>query len=190
MTTIRLQQRGFSLVEALVALLIIAVGLLGIAGMQALSLNSTSNSRVRALAAVEASNMAAYMAANATFWRNVPSGFSVTVTPVGAPFGASATLSTTNAALSSDFSNATDCAQVQCTPSQMAAYDLRQWGTNQNPQLALLPQAVGNIGYSSTGVLIVSVGWTEQHKEGSALGSSTTSYLAPSTTWYRIVVQP
>lgn len=189
MTSNRRLQQGFSLVEALVALLIIAVGLLGIAGMQALSLSSTSNSRVRALAAMEASNMAAYMAANATFWRNVPAGFSAVIAPIGVPFGANASLTTSDTALSSAFGANTSCDQVQCTPTQMAAYDLMQWGTNQNPQLALLPQGVGSIGYSSTGVLIVSVGWTEQHKEGSELGTSST-YLAPSTTWYRIVVQP
>jgi len=60
--------RGFSLLEVMVALVIIAIGMLGIAKMQGLALASTSASRARALAAIEASGLAAAMQANRTYW--------------------------------------------------------------------------------------------------------------------------
>jgi type IV pilus assembly protein PilV len=62
------RSRGFTLVEVMVALIIIAIGTLGIAKMQALALASTSASRSRALAAIEASSLAAAMHANRAYW--------------------------------------------------------------------------------------------------------------------------
>lgn len=64
------RMRGFSLLEVMVALIIISVGMLGIAKMQGLALSSTTASRSRALAAIEASSLAAAMQANRTYWSN------------------------------------------------------------------------------------------------------------------------
>lgn len=168
-------QTGFSLIEAMIALLIIAVGLLGIAGMQALSLNTTSTSRVRALAAVEASNMAAYMAGNASYWNSFgAAGFNVTVTP-GTPVNLSdATLNGIN----------TDCGQTTCTPQQMAAYDLKQWGGSE--QLGILPGGVGAVSCGAAGACTVAVGWRQQQM----LASGSTATLAPAVTYFRMVAQP
>jgi type IV pilus assembly protein PilV len=60
--------RGFTLVEVMVALIVIAIGMLGIAKMQGLALSSTGASRSRALAAVEASGLASAMQANRAYW--------------------------------------------------------------------------------------------------------------------------
>jgi prepilin-type N-terminal cleavage/methylation domain-containing protein len=56
--------RGFSLIEVMVALIIIAVGMLGIAKMQALALSTTESSGVRSLVAIEAASLAATMHTN------------------------------------------------------------------------------------------------------------------------------
>src|SRR5215469_8219294 len=60
--------RGFTLVEVMVALIIISVGLLGIVGMEGLALSSTANARMRSLAALEAAGLAATMHTNRDFW--------------------------------------------------------------------------------------------------------------------------
>ena len=60
--------RGFTLIEVMVALIIISIGMLGIAKMQGLALSSTNASRSRALASIEASSLASAMQANRAYW--------------------------------------------------------------------------------------------------------------------------
>ncbi len=60
--------QGFSLVEVMVALVVLSIGLLGIAKMQALSLSSTTIASMRSLAALEASSLAAAMHENRGYW--------------------------------------------------------------------------------------------------------------------------
>ena len=60
--------RGFSLVEVLVAVVVICIGLLGIAKMQALALSNTTTSRLRALAAIQAAGLASAMHSNREYW--------------------------------------------------------------------------------------------------------------------------
>jgi type IV pilus assembly protein PilV len=64
----RTQQRGFTLIEILVAMLIVAVGMLGIAKMQAMSYASTGTATFRSLAAIEAASLASAMRANRSYW--------------------------------------------------------------------------------------------------------------------------
>jgi type IV pilus assembly protein PilV len=52
----------------MVAVIVICVGLLGIAKMQALALSNTTTSRLRALAAIQAAGLAAAMHSNREYW--------------------------------------------------------------------------------------------------------------------------
>jgi len=60
--------RGFSLVEVMVALVVCAIGLLGLAKMESLAVASTSVAAARSIAAIEASSLAAAMHANKAYW--------------------------------------------------------------------------------------------------------------------------
>src|ERR1700675_2427505 len=59
---------GFTLIEVLVALIITAIGLLGIAKIQALVYANTSSASARGLVAIQAAGLAAAMHANRAYW--------------------------------------------------------------------------------------------------------------------------
>jgi type IV pilus assembly protein PilV len=65
---IRSRARGFTLLEVMVALVITAIGLLGIAKIQALAYASTGSAGLRSLVALQASSLAASMHANRNYW--------------------------------------------------------------------------------------------------------------------------
>jgi len=147
--------RGFSLVEVMVAVVIICVGLLGIAKLQALSLSSTTTSRQRALAAMQAASIASAMHSNRQYWANdfQLSGANPIVTLSGA--GASAAVASTDAAMATQAqtlarnpANITLCigaagGGAACNDRQLAAFDLaRWWGNSIAP---MLPNAVATI---------------------------------------------
>src|SRR2546430_13031518 len=60
--------RGFSLVEVMVAVIVICVGMLGIAKLEALSVSNTTTARLRSLAAIEAASLAAAKHTNRQYW--------------------------------------------------------------------------------------------------------------------------
>lgn len=55
---------GFTLLEVLIAVVVIAIGLLGLAGLQATGINNSHISSMRSLASVHTENMAEMMRAN------------------------------------------------------------------------------------------------------------------------------
>jgi type IV pilus assembly protein PilV len=109
---------GFSLIEVMVALIIVSVGLLGIAKMQALAYANTGIASKRSLAAIQASSLASSMSANRAYWA---AGLAPAIITVNG-----------NAIASADpaLSAGTDCRFVgvaPCTPSQVAGYDMKAW---------------------------------------------------------------
>ena len=126
----RTAARGFSLVEVMVALIVLSVGLLGIARMQTLALSSTSVASQRSMAAIEAESLAGAMHANRGYWSNSdPSAATILVS------GSAVTISAGAPILNAALGAATDCSTVNCTPEKMAAYDLTRWGTDLNRML-------------------------------------------------------
>lgn len=173
----RRMQPGFSLIEVLIALVVIAIGLLGIAGMQALAISNTSTARQRSLAAIQAASMGSMMRANRGYWE---AASSVNVTATGSSSGTSWASTTLSGSLSGQ---GADCSALACTPIQMAAYDLQNWGRYIAQQL---PKGVGQV-QCATGTPVscqVSVSWAEKTVALNAgPGSSATQT-------YTLVVQP
>jgi type IV pilus assembly protein PilV len=112
---------GFSLVEVMVALVVISIGLLGIAKMQALALSSTGTAKMRSLASIEAASLASTMRADRTYWSAVGATLTVNVANTGVVTAApDATLNAAPA------SHCTSIAPA-CTSAQIAAQDLNDW---------------------------------------------------------------
>lgn len=110
-----LQQRGASLLEVLVSILIASFGLLALAGVNAASVRYSKFSQYRSVATILAQDITDRMRAN----RGIPSSI------------ASYAYNTTNfagqASLGSAPSPACDTAASSCTEAQLAAVDVYQW---------------------------------------------------------------
>lgn len=129
----RLQYRrapgGFTLLEVLIALIVVAVGLLGLAKMQAMALASSQVNGVRALIAFQANSFAATMHSNRAYWASggAPLNFSMqgtTVTDPGGVLGAVPPNCVASALPSA----------ALCSPAQLAAFDAQAWAANMNAQ--------------------------------------------------------
>jgi type IV pilus assembly protein PilV len=192
--------RGFTLVEVMVALIIISVGMLGIAKMQGLALSSTNASRSRALASIEASSLAAAMQANRTYWSSsgsLPGLITVTTSAGTATYTAgSATL---QAALTTVAG--TGCGTVAilscycatagaCTASvNLAASDLYDWGQTLS---SFLPNATATVSCNDADLPVdctITISWNENTvalttQQAANSAASTTTLLPVSYTLY------
>ena len=160
-------QSGFTLFEILVTVLVIAVGLLGNAGIQALSLNNTVMARNRSLAAMEASGLASMMHANTAYWQlgSPTSSCSVSCSTSGTSStscttgGISGHITLGDAILSSQN---TDCTTTSCSGLQMASYDLQNWGAS---VASALPNGTGLVTCNTAAPLscTINICWTQQN---------------------------
>jgi type IV pilus assembly protein PilV len=121
---------GFSLIEVMVALIVCSVGLLGLAKMTSLSIASEDVAGTRTMAALEASSLAAMMHADRGYWASAAATTSAVVTWNNATSPAAVNISDGN------LQQSVNCQTAgPCTPVQMAAYDVTQWGTTLNTLL-------------------------------------------------------
>jgi type IV pilus assembly protein PilV len=149
-------QYGFSTIEALVALVVLALGVMGLAGVQSRLLveGRTSNSRAIAVSLVD--NLADRLLLNRE-----------------------AAATTTNYVLdwSATPTAPKDCINVICSGTELAAWDLSKWKKDVSDRL---PAGDAKIFKSSadprqTGVMIA---WA-QNESKAAMGAASAAYLAP-----------
>lgn len=126
-------QGGMTMIEVLIALLIFAIGLLGVAGMQTLALKSTDNSNIRTQVNLHAYEIAERMRANMPA---VEAGQYNSISSV---------------------SGATNCLPT-CSPSELAAWDSDEWLTNLQ---ADVPSATASVAYDGE-IATISINWTER----------------------------
>jgi type IV pilus assembly protein PilV len=156
---IRRAAQGFTLVEVMVALIIIAVGMLGIAKMQGLALSSTNASRSRALASIAASSLASAMQANRTYWSATGSlPGTITVTASAGTVSLVSTSATMQTAINTASASGVLCGSMGttslsclCTNANsapcttyinLAASDLYDWAQTLN---SILPNAIAYV---------------------------------------------
>jgi type IV pilus assembly protein PilV len=172
-------QRGFSLLEVMVALVVLSVGLLGVVKLETVAYASTNIASKRSIAALEAASLAASMHVNRGYWTSTDTAaasISVKGTTV---------LVTAVAPLLAAVGPGQDCTSksttLPCLPVIMAAYDLQQWAKNLQP---LLPnyQATINCGTTNPVSCMINMTWNEN---AVAINTQETGALAsPSYTLY------
>jgi type IV pilus assembly protein PilV len=178
--------RGFSLIEVMVALIIIAIGMLGIVKMQALALSTTQSSGVRSLVAIEAASLAASMHTNRDYWvaGPPPASFTVAVQTTGPGAVAVSITDPTNILSTTQL-----CATTTvCTPAQVAAYDVQQWATALGQ---VVPAALATISCNGTAVPLsctIQITWQENvtstNNATAAISSAASVLNSPQYTLY------
>jgi len=137
------QQSGFSLLEVLITLVILAIGLLGLAGLQATGLKSNLSAYHRSQATQLAYDIADRMRANMTAINNYPA-----INPTTATAQAG-------------------CLAGGCSPALMAQHDIYEWN------LALttaLPSGRGTISPAIAGIYTISIQW-DDNRDGAVDGN-------------------
>jgi len=147
-------QTGFTLIEVLIAVLVLSLGLLGMAGLQATSLKNNNAAATRGQATLLAYDVIDRMRANraAALAGSYDNSFGTAPTSAG-----------------------TDCQSTDCDANAMAAYDLNQWrcllgkwsattvcADTLDIDRGLLADGDGAISRSGNEIT-VSVRWTETH---------------------------
>lgn len=129
------RQQGISLIESLIAMVVMALGILGIVGVQMRTLTDTQAGVRRAQAIRLIDDLGERLQSNPDALNNL------------------ATYTTSPGA-------ATDCAAAACTPAQLAAFDIRQWRLNVT---AALPGGSATVFVPAGGSrqLGVMIGWNE-----------------------------
>ncbi len=150
---------GFSMVEVLVALVVLAIGLLGLAGLQATGLRYSGNSALRSQALILSQDIVERMRAN-------PTG-------VAANNYTASTLPTAYSA---------DCSATTCSASALATFDLvnlKSTIDNRLPAGATATIAT-TVNSPSTGIhtVVITLNWSERVTEG---GGSTNQILTTTT---------
>ena len=148
-------QRGFSLVEALVALVVLGIGLMGIASVILLSHKTNTSNYIRQQAVQAAYDIIDRIRANRQAAINGNYNVSNLVTS-GTPTLPSAP--------------STNCDSTSCSTTQLAAYDTWYWlSTN----LAQLPNGCGSIATAASGTntqITVTIQWNDSPTQ-QALGT-------------------
>lgn len=162
----RRAQRGISMIEILVTMLIISVAMLGAVGLQMQALRMNQGGQFRSQAVFLAGDLAERIEANKD--AAIAGSYVVTV-PTAATAVAAA---------------AKDCKTVTCTGTELAADDLYEWGTALR---SVLPQSTWSVTQTTTGnpsTYTIVINWIDRVANttyASATTSETFSYTATRT---------
>ncbi|MFO1224795.1 MAG: type IV pilus modification protein PilV [Burkholderiaceae bacterium] len=164
----RLQAAGFSMIEVLISMVVVAVGLLGVAKLQAAAISNTQVARVRSLVALQASSLAAMMQSNRAFW-----GSATAVPPTASPMTVSGG---TVSGLSTGTSQAV-----------RALADAQAWATELNNHFPGATASVGCTNATNAPVsCLITIQWTERYV---AINRTTAAGTASGTQSFTLYVE-
>ncbi len=167
---------GFTLIEALIALLIIMIGLLGVAGMQALAVRNSAQAHIRTLAGLDVRSLAAVLRANRAYWTDPGAASNVSVV-----INSGGTINISPPSLA----GGTNCSAANCTPVQSAGYAVKQWGQllKQLPSGSASITRIATAGIAAS-AYAVTINWLERRMKSQGTSAATEK---PSIT---VVVKP
>ena len=139
----KLNQKGLSLIEVMIALAVFSFGLLALAALMATGLKYNTSALHRSHATNQAYDMTDRMRANRL---GLDSGYYNDLSDSGTNPG---------------------CIESGCTPEQMAQYDTWQWNTD---NARLLPEGAGTVSLKSSdsGIYTITVAWNDDRDPDTA----------------------
>ena len=157
-------QRGISLIESMIAMVVLALGIMGLAGVQSRLLVESRTSNYRAIAVGLIDDLNNRMVLNRVAALGPLLDNTLTDTAYKLSWGASATA-------------VQDCATANCTGAQLARSDLNQWRASLG---AALPGADATIFLSPTDgrQIGVAIAWRANESKAADNDSSYTSPFA------------
>jgi type IV pilus assembly protein PilV len=171
------RMHGFTLLEVLVSLVILSIGLLGLAAMQASALSSTHGSQLESMVALQARSLADAMSANPDYWANNTPTFTVGGTAASPTFGSAAPAAPSGG-----------CINTTCSSTNMAGYDLQQWAKQ---LLTQVPGANATITCSTSAPVgcSITINWTEKAAAALNQGTQNASTVPTTSMTYTLVNQ-
>ena len=173
------KQRGFSLIEALVAFLILSVGMLGIASLQLISLKSSRTATLRTVAVIKSEEMFERIRNNpVALDPGTVQNYIVSTGGLGTNHGCD------------DYSGSV----VTCNATKIAEYDIYNWkadlkqsmgGPNDNASatasIEVLPATLAR----PTAVVTITINWLERKQEAKTMepmSYSASAHICENTT--------
>ncbi len=138
------RQRGVSLVESMIALLVISIGLLGLAALQITSMKQNNSAMHHSQAVWIGYNIADRIRANFAQFNNYDG-------------------------INTSGNYSQSCASGSCTAAELVAADAADWST----EMQNLPAGLGIISSSAAGHLLIKIMWDDEGTgaSGTACGS-------------------
>lgn len=145
---------GFSLIEALIALLLTSILAIVFMRMMGVSLSRTQESRTRAYAMHQMQSLAASISANPSFW----------VTKAAAPVTITVPLPAGGA----------DCGTRPCTPAELARHDMALWASGLAARLSKPSGSASCAQTNDVTVCRIELSWRER---GDPLGATSSHVM-------------
>lgn len=157
-----LKQNGFSLIEALIAFMIISVGMLGIASLQTLSMKAGHTAIIRTAAVFNVDDILDRMRANPS----QIAAYTVDVTGTGTDGGCSDVVG------SSTSPNTVTSTAIECTSIQIAADDIYRWKRSLGQNIKASIGVVAPVAPRVLNTVTVIITWTERAVADTALATA------------------
>ena len=167
------QVAGFSMIEALVSILIVSLGVLGTSSLLIKGMSNAKTASLRSMAAMQAGSLAAAMYANRSFWASRGSAISFTSS------GTSVSTVSSNIDTSK-----TSCSG--CTPAQLAGLEVSTWVTSLGNALpdaksdVSCPASDSNTAHNCT----IKISWNERFIESNKNASLASTATAGERSYF------